>query len=489
MRKAATIANTILAGAGLACLLVLAYFVYHYGWAQDRTFSSWVGVLLYYGAPAAGAIALFSSLRLRPEAKVNLAFLLCSTVFCVYLLEVALTVWGGLPSVMNAADRREIVAAARASGVDYDRRSKSEVVRDLRARGTDAQPAMAASVLLDIADDGTSMSRIRIAGDEVVPLAGMSNRATVLCNESGEYVVYESDRHGFNNPAEAWTTLPVEIVAVGDSFTHGHCVPADKNYVAEIRRAIPATLNLGMQGNGPLVMLATLREYAAPLQPPVVLWFHFGNDLWDLRREESSAVLRRYRTEDGFRQQLAARQEELDAALSVHIEQLMGRSSLSIWTTEIVDALGGIVGSPGAILRALKLGELRTTAGLVQGRAAEAGAPQASPGQASPPQIFARFAETLSAAHREVESWGGQLYFVYLPGADMYMEGVPPDPDRPPVLEIVQRQGLPVIDLHEVFAAHPDPLGLFPFRLPKHYSEEGHRLVAEAVLRRIGPRP
>lgn len=34
-----------------------------------------------------------------------------------------------------------------------------------------------------------------------------------------------------------------------------------------------------------------------------------------------------------------------------------------------------------------------------------------------------------------------------------------------------------------MFAAHPDPLTLFPFRRYAQYNEAGHRLVGEEVLR------
>jgi hypothetical protein len=43
--------------------------------------------------------------------------------------------------------------------------------------------------------------------------------------------------------------------------------------------------------------------------------------------------------------------------------------------------------------------------------------------------------------------------------------------------------GLPIIDLHPIFAAQKDPLGLFPpFPLQSHYNEQGNRVVAETVL-------
>jgi len=56
---------------------------------------------------------------------------------------------------------------------------------------------------------------------------------------------------------------------------------------------------------------------------------------------------------------------------------------------------------------------------------------------------------------------------------------------RDAVLELVKSLGIPVIDIHPVFQAQNDPLAMFPFREPGHYTETGHLLVAEEVMRAI----
>ena len=56
-------------------------------------------------------------------------------------------------------------------------------------------------------------------------------------------------------------------------------------------------MSLASPGNGPLIELATLVEYAAPLEPRTVLWFYFeGNDLKNLTDEIESETLNRYLT-------------------------------------------------------------------------------------------------------------------------------------------------------------------------------------------------
>jgi hypothetical protein len=54
---------------------------------------------------------------------------------------------------------------------------------------------------------------------------------------------------------------------------------------------------------------------------------------------------------------------------------------------------------------------------------------------------------------------------------------------RGEVLGVVRDLGLDLIDITPSFEANGDPMSLFPFRGPGHYTERGHRLVAQEVLR------
>ena len=186
-----------------------------------------------------------------------------------------------------------------------DFRSKRRVIEDFRKQGIDAVHALPAwhvrdnDTLLELQKDGIMKSRVEINGTEVLPLTGVANKLTVLCNEGGDYITYYSDRHGFNNPQDVWDKSPADVVAVGDSFTQGWCVTPNKNFVALIRQRYPATINLGIEGSGPLVALAAIKEYAQSLKPKVVLWFYYeANDLSDLDNERRSALLLAYMTRD-----------------------------------------------------------------------------------------------------------------------------------------------------------------------------------------------
>ncbi len=334
--RLAKIANVILSGGGICCLLLLLGVFYYYGWTGQRSFASPAGQFIYFAIPGLLAIVLFACLRLPASQRINIALCCASVAVTIYTVEATLTLWFSLPSVRANQNRQNLIEAAKALEVKYDTRTKGEVIDDFRRRGIDAVPSLSPWELLKEQKDGTMKSAIAINGVEVLPLAGIAEKLTVLCNEGGEFLTYRSDEHGFHNPPDAWSAT-TDIVAVGDSFTQGWCVGPDDNFVSVIRKRHSGTLNLGIEGNGPLVMLATLREYAEIVKPKVVLWFYFeGNDLGDLRRESQNSILTQYLANKEFSQGLLNRQSAIDRALALYLESVP-KTSWSIKLEEICE--------------------------------------------------------------------------------------------------------------------------------------------------------
>ena len=80
----------------------------------------------------------------------------------------------------------------------------------------DANPIMTPSNHLFVSKpDGSITSAISLDGQEVIPLAGVSDKVTVLCNENGQWVHYRSDEHGFNNSNDVWHSPYPDIAALG----------------------------------------------------------------------------------------------------------------------------------------------------------------------------------------------------------------------------------------------------------------------------------
>lgn len=472
----------LLAAAGL-CILVLLWFFYLYTLSGQREFGGALHAAVYYGAPLAAASLLLAALRLRPEQRLILVLVGGSLAVALYVGEITLDVVQTLRAQANETitagqhtpERLERIGRMAARhGVEFDTRMRLDVTLDLRAESELAVPAVPPRHYLEERPDGRVVSTIRLDGEELVPLGGLSNATTVLCNESGDYVIYTADEHGFRNPPGTWDVEP-EIVAIGDSYTEGFCVDADSSFVGRIRTRHPRTLNLGFGGSGPLFQLAQLEEYVRPLEPDHVIWFYFeGNDHWDLLLEGDNEVLLRYLREEGFRQNLRERQDEVDrvylemveAAIEEELHQRRHPEEDRWWEPRQLVR---------AVTRPARFPTIRQTLGLIE----------ADDGSMPPGLLRLDLFREIAAHFAEaVDSWGGTLTFVYLPSRNSFIaERVYPYDE---IMSVVRELEIPTVDLLEVFRQHEDPLDLFPFRRFGHYNEEGHALVAETVMREAG---
>lgn len=442
-------ANIVLAGGGLISALGLGYATYY----REIFFTGPAGLTLCYLFPAAWAVLSFGALRLSPPRRLNVALVFLSVAASIYAGEVLL-------------DLLTTIGKARSN---YDHRTPLQVVLELRRAGVDAYPSLWPTLFLDPRPKGPVRSAITIDGAEVVPLAGITDKVVVACNETGQLLSYHSDEFGFHNPGGVWRA-DAHVAAVGDSFTLGYCVPSDRNFVAIIRNRYPLTLNLSSIGNGPLVELATMKEYLEPVKPRLVLWCYYeGNDLENLHVESRSPLLMRYLT-DGFSQGLATRRTDVDRWLAAYAEPLIAEAAARDASTgrgpSLVARLAGIARLP-------KLRQSSLTLFDREGPVADAD--------------VVLLGRTLRQAKAMTAAWGGRLYFVYLPEWQRYKTLARTNGRREEVLRLIDEIGLPIIDVHQAFLRQPDPLALFAWRrFASHYNAEGHRVVAEAVLKVVG---
>jgi len=262
----------------------------------------------------------------------------------------------------------------------------------------------------------------------------------------------------------------LDVAFVGDSYTEGACVPSHQNMVSRVREEIPATLNLGMAGNGPLLELATLSEYLPEKMPRVVVWeYTEGNDLVDLLREGRSPILRRY-LEDGFTQGLVAKQRVLATALTDYADS-------ALHNTERGHRKEESIGEFLADVLALK--HLKAYAQpLLQ-------LPEREATKSDNLQLFRTVAQKMNV---RVSGWGGKLVFVYLPSPSRYDKFSRPwkvNPtllsSRGTVLAIIGELGIPILDLDPVFQRSNDPLSYYASGIG-HLNSDGYSTAAEAIL-------
>ena len=142
--------------------------------------------------------------------------------------------------------------------------------------------------------------------DKIFSLSGLQNSKILMCNESGYWAKYYSDRYGFNNPDNVWERKNIDIVFIGDSFTKGECVNQGSEITSQLRKLQNLNIiNLGWQGTGPLRQFATYREFIKDKQTKYIFWVYFEeNDLDDLLRERNNKILMEYFNNASFNQNL-----------------------------------------------------------------------------------------------------------------------------------------------------------------------------------------
>ena len=459
---------------GLGCFGVVLVVGSTSLWTPGRSFDGISGMVLGLIVPLVLGSLLVGSSRWSLSRQMMLGATFCSAILVLFGLELHLA--------RDLTDRSEGVEArnpaiqeiSARSGHRFDTRTHAEVVMALRARGAPAVLNYRPKHMLQEEPDGTLRSVIRIDGVEILPLGGLPDSLTVWCNESGSYTVYTSDAHGFHNPPHVWRARTTQIAVVGNSFAMGACVPIGKGFVDRIRSVHPATLNLAMGHDGPLLELATLKEYLGGVRPRVVLWvYEEGNDFPFLHDEKRSPLLMRY-LDGSWRQDLPSRRPEIANAVRDH-----GERELRLKLRKLQNAAAGH--DLRTFMHSVKLRRVRNSLDLHVWKGRTIDTVETAD--------LELLRDILAAARDATTGWGGSLVFVYLPARERYAgDPSPSGKARDLVLEMVARLKIPIVDAHAVFEAHRDPLSLFPFRRFAHYTEEGHDLIARQVLRCIARR-
>lgn len=144
----------------------------------------------------------------------------------------------------------------------------------------------------------------------LIPLSGISNTNTILCNHNNKYIIYKSDKYGFNN-----NNLPEvnDSIILGDSYVHGLCQDNDNTLLSNLNNKGIKAINLGMMGNGPLLQFATLIEYSNEFNFNSIVWlFNPDNDFYDLSNEITDDVVIKYFETEDFKQDLVKKNNMKD---------------------------------------------------------------------------------------------------------------------------------------------------------------------------------
>ena len=361
-----------------------------------------------------------------------------------------------------AVSQQRVITATNKT---FDTRDKLTVIRDLRAAHLDAYPVMRAENLLLADSQGVLRSVLSVNGKPLLPMASIPGTVVVSCNESGQWQIYQADRHGFNNDDKQWDSRPV-IGMVGDSFTHGSCVSRDQNMATFLGTQFGGVINVGVGGFGPMLELAALSEYLRPLRPPAVLWIFFeGNDLTeDLPIESRSPMLQNYLQNEDYDQNLIHRSGEVKVVLRSYLDK------------KLTDAMNRVDGPYENIIRYLSLDRLREAIGV--------GPVQIGYNFGDLDSELHLFREILGKADQRVKTWGGKLYLVYMPESDRYLSKFGDSLVRQDIYQGVKKIALdkqiPFIDVAAAFAHDPSPATLYAYP-GAHFSPRGYHIAATTI--------
>jgi hypothetical protein len=417
--------------------------------------------LKYYLISIFGFFFWSVTLWLKDAIRLNIVMVTTGLVAGIYLIEIGCKLMA--PVDLNLAE------AAKVAGVKFDTRTKYQVYQDLKNESVDA--------VFSIHPVSFNKTNGIPCEEALFPFGGISKKSTIFCNESGKYVIYMSDRFGFNNPDSEWDSTKTEWMLTGDSFTHGACVNPGEDISGQIRSITGSgVINLGYGGNDPLHELAALTEYAEFKKPKKMLWIYYeGNDLFDLAFNQStqspSSILMSY-LQPEFSQKLINKQTLIDNRLRKYIVEEEAKKLLKDSSLKEFHLLGIIEGLKTSVL---SLYNFRQRIGFDYADYDVSD------------EVNPLFIKILSIARDRTAAWGGKLYFVYLPhflryASERTNHGL--FRKRDAVIEVVRKLNIPIVDIHnEVFAKHSDPRTLYPFSMPSaHYNAEGYSLIAKAII-------
>ena len=347
---------------------------------------------------------------------------------------------------------------------NYDLRTKIEVLIDLQKEN--AVPSISPKYFLEKNQD-----QILLA-----PISGISNKKTVMCNESGEWIIYNSDRYGFNNNDKIWDDNLFNNFILGDSFAYGACVKQNDSISGQLLNKGLKSANLAYSGNGPLYMLGALKEYSRENQISYIIWaFYEGNDLIDLEHELKfkNFDLQNYLKPD-FTQDLKNKQSEIDELLELfYLEKQKKQLEKHSKRHKVSIDISGIPGTANRFdfKKFIKLYYVRNTLKLSKFR--------------SRPEIKTKFFEILNEANIFSKSINSEMIFVYLPRFSRNIK-FSNNYEKDEILKGVKALGIEVLDMDKlVFKKHKDPLSLFPFRRKNHYNNTGYELIANEIANYI----
>ena len=388
---------------------------------------------IYYGVSIILIIFSLIFFYINSIIKTYIIIIFISTLITLYSYEAYLN----LP---NNSQMIKKIKLYKDLGKDFDTRTIKQVYNDLKKTNIKASVKVSPSLYLVLKDI------------DIFPFSGVSHSKTVYQNENGYYMIYKSDRYGFNNPDEEWNSEEIEYLLLGASFTHGAAVNRPDDIASQLRiLSSKKVLSIGYSANGPLINYAALREYA-PKNVKKIIWLFNDIDIRRVGHELESKILIEYLKNQNFTQNLKSRQGEIDK---------LSREMISTSSK---------INQKFKFFRFLKIYEIRRL--MLNKNEINKSYSLKKP---------IEFIKILKLLKRYAKNNNAEFYLTYMPFQKFFDKNYDPSIYEG-VKKIAKNLDIHFIDINNVFDEENDPLDLFPFKMYGHYNPEGYHKVSKKIF-------
>tara|TARA_B100002051_G_C16744027_1_gene646265 strand:+ start:1553 stop:2905 length:1353 start_codon:yes stop_codon:yes gene_type:complete len=432
-------------------LLVFSYIIYKSEFVLKGNIRDYY--YIYYILSIGLVLLSFIALFFNNNLQLYTCIILITIFIASYAFEIYLTLRDPEKTNLKAKIYKN------KTGKLFDKRSRYEFYNDIKLIEKD----IVVSVLPNVHYTNNDTQNI-------FPLSGISNSKTIECNELGYFSIYKSDRYGFNNPDNVWDKNEIDYLVMGDSFIHGSCVNRPDDIPSILRKlSNKNVINLGYSGNGPLIELATLREFF-PTSKNVknIIWFYFeGNDLQNLNNEINNNILLKYYENKNFKQNLKIKQSEVDNIGKKIIENERSRGERAKRKKSI----------SYKIIKTLKLYSTRQVIFFKNDiKKKEINSVEIN-------KIIKKIFTDLKSFSEENNS---NLHIILIPDNNRFKKSINFTGNLKQIKKTLDQLNINYFDLYDkFFKKQKNPLDYFPFGfdLNGHYSVHGYSIVAEEVYK------
>lgn len=307
-----------------------------------------------------------------------------------------------------------------------------------------------------------------------LPLAGKSMSQSILCNETGTYIEYFSDRYGFNNLDKNWDRNN-KILLIGDSYTHGACVENKFTIAGRVNNKFNV-LNLGYISSGPMIEYARFKEYYKKANTPYVIWiFSEQNDLDDLRFESTNNILQKYYYDENFHQNILQKQSNVDRyIMDIFYKKLDKEKNIRNNKLKKTDIYEKTNNSNNKLETNIKLKKNNLKFNNIRNRIID-----------RYPNHERYFFKIIKKVEKLLINNNSKLIFVYMPSFESYAYDDPFLKRRRYVISEIKKANINLINITDIFNEYHDVLSLYPFRSYGHPNAKGYELVANEIIKKV----